>query len=87
MSYPNLVFRTHAVQSMAQRRINVASVRHVLATGQVIEDYPNDTPYPSQLMLGWTGGRPLHIVATDDVNARETIITVYERDPLKRLRF
>ena len=38
MSYPNLVFRAHAVQRMAQRQISVASVRHILATGQVIED-------------------------------------------------
>ncbi len=84
MSYPNLVFRAHAIQRMAQRQISVASVRQVLATGEVIEDYPSDTPYPSQLMLGWSGGTPLHIVVADNVSAQETIIiTVYEPDPQK----
>ena len=84
MSYLNLVFRAHAVQRMAQRRISVADVRHILSTGQVIEDYPNDIPYPSQLILGWIGSRPLHIVAADNASAQETIIiTVYEPDPQK----
>jgi hypothetical protein len=49
----------------------------------LIEDYPTDTPYPSRLILGWVGARPLHVVAADNAAAQETIIvTVYEPDPL-----
>jgi hypothetical protein len=82
MPFTRLVYRVHAVQRMAQRNISVAEVRHVLATGRVIEDYPNDTPYPSYLMLGWVGTRPLHVVAADNATDQETIvITVYEPDP------
>ena len=68
----------HALQWMAQRNISAAELRHVLATGRVIEDYPNDTPCPSYLMLGWIGTRPLHVVAADQATI---VITVYEPDP------
>jgi len=56
----------------------------VLATGEVIEDYPDDTPYPSRLMLGWCNFWPLHVVTANNKEAQETIIlTVYEPDPNK----
>lgn len=74
-----LLFRIHAIKRMAQRGISVEEVRHVLDTGEVVEDYPNDFPYPSALMLGWSEERPLHVVSAI---APETkiIITVYEPD-------
>lgn len=82
MPFSRLIYRVHAVQRMAQRNISAAEVRHVLTTGRVIEDYPNDTPYPSYLMLGWIGTRPLHVVAADNATDQETIvITAYEPDP------
>ncbi len=82
MSRDKLVFRIHAVRRMVQRQISVDDVQHVLATGEVIENYPEDTPYPSRLILGWLGVRPVHVVAADDDRTGETIvITVYEPDP------
>jgi hypothetical protein len=38
---------------MVERNITATDVREVLANGEVIETYPDDTPYPSQLVLGW----------------------------------
>lgn len=82
MTFSRLVFRVHAIQRMFQRRIGDEDVRHVLMTGEVIEEYPNDTPYPSRLVLGWRGARPLHVVVADNPDSQETIvITVYEPDP------
>lgn len=82
MESSRLVFRLHAIQRMFQRRISESDVRHVLTTGEVIEVYPDDTPYPSRLVFGWRGSRPLHVVVADNLEARETIvITVYEPDP------
>jgi hypothetical protein len=82
VTYANLIFRLHAVRRMAQRGISVADVRHALTTGETIADYPNDTPYSSRLVLGWNGGRPLHVVAADNAAGQETIIiTAYEPDP------
>jgi hypothetical protein len=76
-----LIFRTHAIQRMFQRRINETEVRYILITGENIEAYPNDTPYPSRLILGWIDKRPLHIVVADNEPDGETIvITVYEPD-------
>ena len=78
----NLVFRVHAVQRMFERHISQADVQAVVDSGEVIRDYPDDTPYPSRLILGWRGERPLHVVAADNHEAQETvIITVYQPDP------
>lgn len=67
---------------MFQRQVSEEDVRQVLTEGQLIENYPNDVPYPSKLLLGWRGSRPLHVVAADNTEGDETIvITVYEPDP------
>ncbi len=77
-----LIFRVHAIRRMFERRITEQDVRHVLDYGETIEDYPNDVPYPSRLILGWCERRPLHIVAAyNDVQGVTIVITVYEPDP------
>jgi hypothetical protein len=64
---------------MFQRRISDKEVRHVIETGETIETYPEDSPYPSRLVLGRYGSRVLHVVVADNVMHQETIvITVYE---------
>ena len=79
-----LTFRLHAVQRMFERGVTGAAVREVLEHGEVIEDYPQDQPFPSCLMLGRVGNRPLHVVTADNVPDDETIvITVYEPDLLR----
>ena len=45
----------------------------------MIAEYPQDMPFPSRLVLGWINERPLHVVAADDYENKQTIvITVYE---------
>jgi hypothetical protein len=64
---------------MFEREITEQDIRHVLDTGETIEKYPDDKPYPSRLILGWCGGRPVHVVAADNIVDAETIVvTVYE---------
>jgi hypothetical protein len=76
-----LVFRVH-FQRMFQRGVSVEDIRQVLATGETIESYPDDTPYPSRLVLGWRESRPLHVVFAENKAMREIIaVTVYEPDP------
>jgi hypothetical protein len=60
-----LIFRLHALQGMAERQITVDDVQAVLASGEEIESYPQDQPYPGRLVLGWRGQRPLHVVAAE----------------------
>ncbi|MCK2089818.1 DUF4258 domain-containing protein [Thauera aromatica] len=77
-----LIYRQHAVKRMFERGISTADVAAALADGWVIEEYPTDTPYPSRLWLGYSDGRPLHIVFADNQDDGERIIiTVYRPDP------
>ena len=66
---------------MFRREISRGEVKLILETGETIEEYPDDRPYPSRLMLGWSGSRPVHIVCAENDQEEETIvITVYEPD-------
>jgi len=74
-----VVLRLHAEQRMFARGISTADVETALASGQTIEEYPMDKPYPSRLVLGWIRDRPLHIVVAENRKDGETIvITAYE---------
>jgi hypothetical protein len=53
MNLYQVAYQRHAVERMAQRGIREEDVEHVLLTGEAIESYPDDTPYPSELLLGW----------------------------------
>ena len=77
-----IVFRVHAIRRMFERQISVDDVRQALATGETIEEYPEDVPYPSRLVLVSTGSRPIHVVAADNRKDEEVVvITAYEPDP------
>jgi Domain of unknown function (DUF4258) len=66
---------------MFERGISETDVNRVLVDGEIIQTYPDDTPYPSRLMLGWSGQRPIHVVAADvDDEGATVIVTVYEPD-------
>lgn len=66
---------------MFERRIARKDIRQVLSTGEVLREYPEDTPFPSRLILGWQGDRPLHVVAAEDEESDSLfVITVYEPD-------
>ena len=77
-----IIYRIHAVQRMFERRISVANVRHVLESGEMIEDYSDEMPAPGGLMAGKRGQRPLHVVVAENPPLGElVVITVYEPDP------
>ena len=76
-------FTGHAIRRMFERAIGKPDVMDVLQSGEMIEDYPDDTPFPSELLLGFVEGRPLHVVAARDETTRTThIVTVYEPNRL-----
>ena len=77
-----LVFRAHALQRMFEREIAVHDVENVVADGKAIEEYQDDFPFPSRLILGFVSSRPLHVVAAENKQEGSTIIvTVYEPSP------
>jgi hypothetical protein len=72
----------HALQRMAKRGISQADVLEVLRSGERIEDYPQDKPYPSALFLGWVAQQPIHVVAALDAEHEWAyVITTYEPGP------
>ncbi len=63
---------------MFERGIGAGQVRAVVESGEVIAQYPEDSPFPSVLVLGFLGETPLHVVLGEDVAERTCIvITVY----------
>lgn len=69
------------MERLLERGVSRREVFDVLLTGEEIEDYPNDTPFPSALFLGWRGPDPLHVVvALDSTSQRAYIITTYPPD-------
>jgi len=77
-----VIYQRHAVERMAQRGVSEEDVMHVLLTGESIQVYADDIPFPSELILGWRDKRRLHkVVATDTTQHRKIVITVYEPHP------
>ena len=77
-----LIFTTHAPRRMRLRRILVREVREALRAPVLVEDYPEDVPYPSRLILGWVSNRPIHLVVADEpVEGHTIVVAVYEPDP------
>jgi hypothetical protein len=76
-----IIFRIHAIQRMFERRVSEVDVRHVLQTGEMIEDYSDEMPHPGGLMSGRRGNRTLHVVMSENTQNNELIvITAYEPD-------
>lgn len=74
-------WKRHAVERMFQRGISRSDVKNSILHGEIIEEYANDYPCPSALILGWVGTNPLHIVvAYDSENNICYIITAYIPD-------
>jgi hypothetical protein len=62
-------------------RISDTDVRNVIQGGEIIMDYPDDKPLPSKLILGFSNGRPIHVVlAYDAANETGYVITAYVPD-------
>jgi len=67
---------------MFERSIGEQEVKAVVVKGDVIASYPDDRPYPSELLLGFVGGRTLHVVASrEPATGRCFVVTAYEPDP------
>ncbi len=75
----------HVLEQMAKRAIGRDAVVDSIENGDLIEDYPNDFPYPSRRVLHWHGGRPLHVVVAANPDGSCTVVTAYEPDNIKWL--
>lgn len=75
----------HVLLRMQNRGVSVEEIEQTIANGDTIEDYPDDLPLPSRLLLHWHAGRPLHVVVASDADANCVVVTVYEPDNVRWL--
>jgi hypothetical protein len=70
----------HAAERFRQRGIRVKSIRNAVKTGEIIEQYPDDFPFPSCLLLGKTeDDQWIHVVMSEEGSSTR-IITAYYPD-------
>ena len=80
------LYTRHAIHEMETEELGEImdhEVVEAVLNGKIIEDYPEDTPYPSCLVYGRTSEeRPLHAVCAYAADIEQVIIiTAYEPSP------
>ncbi|MEA2018973.1 MAG: DUF4258 domain-containing protein [Campylobacterota bacterium] len=76
----SIMWKKHALQRMMERSISRASVKTAILNGVIIEQYPDDYPYPSCL-IAYINSEPLHAVFSIDYESNILyVITVYVPD-------
>jgi hypothetical protein len=70
---------THT-EKLRRRRITAQSIEEAIASGTIIEDYPDDPRGPSCLILGQSGAQPIHVVCGRLEAEEILIITAYQPD-------
>ncbi len=74
-----VIFSRHAITQMFDRGISIDDIEKIIVQGDVIEDYPDDKPFPSRLMLYKVIDRPIHAVVAENIHEQEiVVVTAYE---------
>lgn len=77
-----LLYSGHALRQMFARTITADQVQAVIDGGESIASYPEDRPYPSELLLGFPEGRALHVLlAYNEENRTGYVVTAYVPEP------
>lgn len=72
-------FQKHALKRLIDEDLSIEAVLQTILAGEVIKEYIEDRPYPSVLILGYWGERPVHIVcAFNEHENKVHIITNYQ---------
>jgi hypothetical protein len=73
----------HADEEAQADRLSFDEVFTSVFQGEIVEEYPDDKPFPSCLIYGETfSGEPVHSVwAYNQENQWAVLITVYRPDP------
>ena len=74
----NILWTEHVALRLRERGIKRVDVITCVNNGKIIEQYLDDTPFPSCLILGSsTSDKPLHVVCSLDPGVICCIITAY----------
>lgn len=72
-----IVISEHAKNRCRERGIKQRDIRNCAMTGEIIEQYPDDFPFPSCLIFGYTmDNRVIHVVISSEGSCGR-IITAY----------
>jgi hypothetical protein len=75
-------FTGHALRRMFERELDRDAVVRVIHRGEVIARYPDDRPFPSQLLLGFADDQAVHVVVAQNPDTRDCfVVTAYQPDP------
>ena len=74
-----LRWTNHIFLRLVQRNISMEDVQNAIMSGEIIEDYPNDYPFPSCLIFGYNrNNNVIHVVcAPNDEGTELWLITAY----------
>lgn len=76
-SLQNIEITLHAAKRLEQRGISISDIISCIENGEIIEQYPDDYPFPSCLVLGSGVNKTmLHVVVGSDLETL-WIITAY----------
>lgn len=83
VKYEKIRWTNHVIVRLFQRNISQKDIENALLTGEILEEYESDYPYPSCLVYGVNlNNEVLHIVC--GVSQTELwIITAYYPDNIK----
>ena len=74
-----MVLTQHSRKRFSERNIKIQDVVNTINDGEIIEDYPDDYPFPSCLILGKSEEKVIHIVASIN-ESMIYLITAYVPD-------
>jgi len=81
VSAKSILWTEHVALRLRERGIKRADVITCIENGEIIELYPDDTPFPSCLILGNSlSDKPLHVVCGFNAGVSCCIITAYHPD-------
>lgn len=79
----DMLIKKHAYIKIKEQGFSIFEIEDAILSDDIIEEYPDDFPLYSILILGYTKtGIPLHIVCAP-TEKNLIIITVYKPDPAK----
>lgn len=79
----SIIISRHCLDRMNQRNISFSEIKEGIMSGEIIEQYPGDYPFPSRLVYGHSSeGRTLHIVISDE-GCFGHLITAYVPNTVK----
>jgi uncharacterized protein (UPF0303 family) len=59
-----IAMKQHSKKRFVERGITVDDIHNAVHSGEIIEQYENDKPFPACLVSGLTENKPIHVVVS-----------------------